>query len=306
MPRSLTENVAPVAISHRHKGERDRRQWGMPSPCTYGPRHIASNTQLPRRPQPPRVDRRRHIVARWGGRRRRWPHREGQRISTSHRRLFLRITRPLHTSSTGRGRASCQDEEGQTGGATNQPQAPTNHEAPKAAPSRRERYWERHCCPTKLGLSPRRPRGRGSDGGSPYRCLHEGEWRPQASPSARPAMAAMDFVRTAPTPQATPPVQVQATTRGTTRPEGPAHQSWEGNAADLVQPAAEAATSRPPPPPKSFHPSNQGPQIRRLHRRRPQIWRSLAKGAAASVPDPPRQGRAAKGPAATILGSAPG
>jgi hypothetical protein len=104
----------------------------------------------------------------------RWPHREGQRIPNETRRLSLSRTSPLHTSNTGGG-SFTSGQEGHTVAAARHPQAPADHKAHKAEPSRRERRREHRRRPTKLGLSPGRPRGRGSKGVSPYRRLQGGE-----------------------------------------------------------------------------------------------------------------------------------
>ena len=102
----------------------------------------------------------------------RWMLREDghiERVSASptrRRRLSLSRTSPLHTSNTGRVSFTLR-QEGHTAATTHHPQAPPDHKAYKATPSRRERRQE-HRRPTKLGLSPGRPRGRESEGITPY------------------------------------------------------------------------------------------------------------------------------------------
>ncbi|KAE8774207.1 hypothetical protein D1007_53486 [Hordeum vulgare] len=129
------------------------------------------------------------------------------------------------------------------------PTSATQPQGSKPVPSRRERRRERRRRPTKLRLSPGRPRGRGSQGISPYRRLQGGERRPQASPSTRPTR---DFARTRSPPLAAPPVQNRQSKE--VRPDQASphtEQGGRGGARSRAPATAKAVAGcqRPPDPP---------------------------------------------------------
>ena len=185
-------------LAQRREG---RHQWGMPSPCTYGPRHDTSETPSEEGHYPSHGSKAPHR------RKMGWMppedgHIERVRASpTRRRKLALSITSPPHASSTEEGEFML-GQEGHIAAATRHPPATPDHKAPKVAPSRREQCRGRHRRPTRFGFSPRRPRGWGSGRISSYRCLQGGEWCPWASPSARPAR---DFAQSKSPPPPAPP-----------------------------------------------------------------------------------------------------